>query len=118
MQNCHYLTGLPSQDPRIEEEVRKLLGKRKVDFLFLDGSHMYEDVKRDFEIYAPMVRQGGLIMFHDILYRYDEGDVPRFWKEIKRNYNYIEIAQNNDTTGVGIITKDEPYERTHHGNIT
>jgi predicted O-methyltransferase YrrM len=118
LQGCDYLYGLPSQDPKVVARVVDILDSRKIDFLFIDGSHLYKDIKLDFELYSPFVREGGIIMFHDILYRYSEGDVPTFWKEIKRHYNYIEIAQNNDTTGIGIIMKSSQYERTHHGNIT
>lgn len=118
LKNCNYLTGLPSQDPRVFEQISNILGGREIDLLFIDGDHNYEAVKRDFEIFEPLVRPGGMIVFHDILYRYDDGDVPKLWKEIKRNYNYIEIAQNHDTTGVGVITKGRLYERTYHGNIT
>lgn len=36
-----------------------------IDFLFIDGSHEYEDVRRDYEEWAPKVRAGGCIAFHD-----------------------------------------------------
>ena len=36
-----------------------------VDFIFIDGDHNYEAVKRDFELYYPKVREDGLIFFHD-----------------------------------------------------
>lgn len=114
---CHYLHGKSSQDPAVVEQVKQILNGRPVDFLFIDGSHKYANAKRDFELYSPMVRPGGLIMFHDVLYRYADGDVPTLWTEIKQHYNYVEIAQNNDTTGVGIIYKTAPYERTYHGNV-
>ena len=32
-----------------------------IDFLFLDGDHSYEGVRRDFENYAPLVRPGGIV---------------------------------------------------------
>src|SRR6266545_2982172 len=38
---------------------------RPIDFLFIDGSHEYEDVRRDHELWAPRVRAGGRIAFHD-----------------------------------------------------
>ena len=36
-----------------------------IDLLFIDGSHVYEDVRRDYEDWAPKVRAGGCIAFHD-----------------------------------------------------
>jgi predicted O-methyltransferase YrrM len=46
------------------EEVARLLGGG-FDFIFLDGDHFYEGVKKDVEGYYPLVRQGGLLMGHD-----------------------------------------------------
>lgn len=36
-----------------------------VDFIFFDGSHIYEDVKKDYELYYPKICKGGLMFFHD-----------------------------------------------------
>jgi hypothetical protein len=38
----------------------------KFDCLFIDGDHKYAGVKADFENYSPFVRDGGVIIFHDI----------------------------------------------------
>lgn len=35
------------------------------DFVFIDGSHVFEDVKRDYELYEKKIKSGGLIFFHD-----------------------------------------------------
>lgn len=37
-----------------------------IDLLFIDGSHVYEDVKRDFELFYPWVKPGGSVIFHDV----------------------------------------------------
>src|SRR3954447_14913203 len=55
-----------SHDPATLKQVRKLLGGRKLDFLFIDGDHTYDGVRRDHEAYGPLVAAGGLIGFHDI----------------------------------------------------
>ena len=36
------------------------------DFIFVDASHAYADVKKDIELWSPKVRKGGLISGHDI----------------------------------------------------
>ena len=36
------------------QEVKRILGSEKVDFIFIDGDHMYEGVKRDFEMHSPL----------------------------------------------------------------
>jgi len=39
--------------------------KERIEFLFIDGAHGYEFVKKDFELYFPKVLRGGIIVFHD-----------------------------------------------------
>lgn len=39
--------------------------KKQIDFLWIDGSHVYHDVKMDFEMWSPLVTRGGYILFHD-----------------------------------------------------
>lgn len=41
----------------------------EVDFVYVDGNHRYEYVKRDAELYYPKVKEGGLISFHDFDYQ-------------------------------------------------
>ncbi len=74
-----------SHDPATLERVKELLGDRPVDFLFIDGDHRYEGVSQDFELYSPLVADGGLIGFHDIVPgpEANVGGVPRFWGELK-----------------------------------
>jgi predicted O-methyltransferase YrrM len=36
-----------------------------ISFLFIDGSHEYKDVKKDFFEWFPKVKIGGIIAFHD-----------------------------------------------------
>lgn len=35
------------------------------DLLFIDGDHSYEGAKQDFDLYFPIVKEGGLVVFHD-----------------------------------------------------
>jgi len=64
--------------------VREALGGRLVDFAFLDGSHEYETVRMDFENYAPMVRNGGIIAIHDIWT--EAKQAGRFFEELEAKY--------------------------------
>jgi predicted O-methyltransferase YrrM len=36
-----------------------------IDFCFIDGSHEYEDVKKDIMAYLPKVKKGGILAGHD-----------------------------------------------------
>jgi len=87
--------------------VKKILGEHQLDFLFIDGDHTYESVKKDFKMYSPLVRTDGIIAFHDIVWGHpvNVGRVPIFWNEIKSNFNFIEIVQdwNQGGFGIGVI---------------
>ena len=79
-------------------------------FLFIDGDHTYEGVKKDFEMYAPLCRKGGIIAFHDIVPGPLEnvGGVPEFWNEIKGKYKHKELVRNSQQGqqggyGIGIL---------------
>ena len=94
------------------ERVRRLLGKNKLDFLLIDGDHSYEGVSADFNNYAPLVKTGGLIAFHDVLPDYKTklgidtgnwtGGVPKFWQEIKSTYRIEELLEDEDQDGYGL----------------
>jgi predicted O-methyltransferase YrrM len=38
---------------------------KPIDYIFIDGDHIYEAVKQDFNDWFPFVKQGGIIAFHD-----------------------------------------------------
>ena len=102
-----YLIRKDSHDPQTLKEVKKILGHEKVDLLFIDGDHSYEGVKKDFETYSPLVRKGGIIAFHDIVFGPLEnvGGVPEFWNQIKYRYEHLEIVNdwNQGGYGIGVI---------------
>ncbi|MCX6327723.1 MAG: class I SAM-dependent methyltransferase [Bacteroidia bacterium] len=45
------------------EDVKKLTNK--INFLFIDGDHNYEGVKKDWDLYCPLLQKGSIIAFHD-----------------------------------------------------
>jgi cephalosporin hydroxylase len=100
-----------SHDPATVEDVRRHLPGGKVDFLFIDGDHSYEGVRRDFELYSPLAAAGGLVAFHDILPSRpgghgDPGDVPAFWSDVKRDRKIeAEFIEDRDwgSCGIGVI---------------
>jgi predicted O-methyltransferase YrrM len=63
-------------------------GRDLIDLLFIDGDHSYDGVSQDFETYAPLVRSGGIVAFHDILPHPDVPgcDVDAFWREVSSRY--------------------------------
>jgi predicted O-methyltransferase YrrM len=93
-----------SHDPATVARVRQLLGGRPVDLLFIDGDHSYDGVRADHRAYAPLVRPGGVIAFHDIVPGPDAdvGGVPRFWRELKSTTRVEEIVADWNQGGYGI----------------
>lgn len=81
----------------------------KLDLLFIDGDHTYEGVKQDWKMYSPLVRKGGIIVFHDIMTHLaaPRCEVDKFWKQVRRGKTYLEYIDNNDPSwgGIGVITK-------------
>lgn len=102
-----YLVRGDSRDFSAIHEVKRVLGKRKIDFLFIDGDHTYESVKADFENFGPFVKPNGIVAFHDIVPGPPRrvGGVPRFWKEIRKNFRYQQIVKDwkQGGWGIGII---------------
>jgi predicted O-methyltransferase YrrM len=105
--------GLDSHSIRTLALAKEWLGGQMLDFLFIDGDHSLEGVRRDYEMYAPCVRAGGIIAFHDIVPDYKTrfgrptaacaGDVPAFWRELKsRPADCLEIIADPDQDGYGI----------------
>jgi len=76
-----------------------------LDLLFIDGAHAYDSVSRDYAMYGPLVREGGVIAFHDVVDGPPEavGDVPRFWREVRGELvDPVEIVESSDQRGFGI----------------
>lgn len=46
-------------------DVVKKMQNVKIDFLWIDGDHTYQGVKRDIEDWVPLVKENGIVCFHD-----------------------------------------------------
>lgn len=84
-----------SHSEETKAQVLRLLKGERLDYLFIDADHTYEGVWRDFQMYAPLVRSGGLVAFHDIVTHQRETrcEVERFWNEIKQQYRHLEFVE-------------------------
>ncbi len=98
------LLRMDSHETRTFDYIKKVLDNQKLDLLFIDGDHSYEGVKKDFEMYYPLVKHGGLVCFHDIVpgEKIHVGGAPDFWKEISNQYQTREIVDNWNQGGFGI----------------
>lgn len=63
-------------------QTRPSFSTASVDLLHIDGRHGYEDAVEDYEQWMDTVRDGGVILFHDIAERREGFGVWRLWEEI------------------------------------
>ena len=84
--------------------------KEKFDFIFIDGDHNYDSVKKDFIEWFPLLEKGGYVAFHDsgpvtsieADFKGWDGCI-RIVGEIKEKFyfeNQIEWVENVDTINV------------------
>lgn len=107
--------GIYTGDSQSEETrlaVQRYFRTAPLDFLLIDGDHAYDAVRRDYELYASLVRPGGLIALHDIVDGPETsvGGVPRFWREIRsdlRDVNEIVEAADQGGYGIGVGIRPE-----------
>jgi len=101
-QELHFLRR-DSHDPETLVALQQILAGRRIDLLFIDGDHAYYGVRRDFEMYAPLVADDGLIVLHDVLPHPEvpEAKVDVLWREIKDAYEHLEFVDRDDDRGWG-----------------
>jgi cephalosporin hydroxylase len=110
-QRIHLING-SSYAQRTFQRLHSALAGQPIDLLFIDGDHRYEGVKQDFLLYRQLMRDGGLIMFHDIIpdhgSRYGRpsmncaGDVPVLWNQLKPHYRHREFFRDPEQDGLGL----------------
>ncbi len=103
-----YLELADSHASETLELVKNRFEKKRLDFAFIDGDHTYEGVKEDFYTYGPLVRPGGIIAFHDILFRDSQPNirVDRLWSELKVKYSceeFIGPEGSGKKIGIGVL---------------
>lgn len=72
-----------SRDRATRQRLVDQLGGRDVDVLFIDGDHSRDGIRSDWRMYAPLVRAGGLILFHDVANLLGEPQAVDAWEEMK-----------------------------------
>lgn len=84
-------------DSHSKETVANVYDRRSsFDMVFIDGDHSLESVTADFMLYAPFCRDGGVIVFHDIVW--DKPTVGAFFDSLPgRKISFATVY------GIGII---------------
>ena len=62
---------------------------KEIDFLFIDGAHEYEAVRRDFSNYFKSVKKNGIIAFHDT--KNEKYGVHKFTRELKNGHLGLQV---------------------------
>jgi predicted O-methyltransferase YrrM len=78
---------------------------KKIDILHIDGSHHYEDVKKDFETWSKFLSDDGVILLHDTSVETHDGKVYG----VKKFFEEIDLPKFNidHSFGLGVICKNE-----------
>jgi predicted O-methyltransferase YrrM len=102
-QSLRLLRGNSHSDTMLERAAAAL-GGEPVDLLFIDADHSYTGAKSDFLRYRGLVREGGLVVFHDIVEsRFDKDvTVAPLWNELAARFEACEIVEAPDQGGFGI----------------
>jgi len=90
-----------SHDPSIRRQVEDSVGH--ADLLHIDGDHSEAAVRADWADYSPLVRPGGLVVFHDIS---DGGPIGALWAELSHrfwNVKFVESNGNDGWGGIGVL---------------
>lgn len=100
-------------DTHGEETTSKLKAKlngRAINLLFIDAGHLYEEVKKDYQMYEPLTRN--IVAFHDVLHNdstHKEVQVRLLWEEIMRvenRYTKVLFSLKPSYMGLGVIVKE------------
>lgn len=88
------------------EQAAEEIGDGSIDLLHIDGSHLYEDVRRDYEMWKSKVRGNGTIFLHDVTARLHGAPLGtvRFWEELRQTEPYTLTIPFS--CGLGIVCRD------------
>ena len=110
--DAFFLFNSSSTNRNTLETIRRKFDGRRFDLVFIDGNHHYDAVRDDFLTYKEMVREDGLIAFHDIVPDRSEkldptwercsDSVPELWEKLKAVYPSKEFVESWSQTGCGI----------------
>jgi len=97
-------------------KLEERLNGRSINVLFIDASHRYENVRKDFEMYSPLCSD--IIALHDIERgRYQHRrtrEVWKFWDELKLRA-HIETEKNQEFLFLSIHRYRESSDRSQMG---
>lgn len=76
---------------------------QKFDLIFIDTSHKYEHTKKEIELFEPLLRPGGVMVFHDTVAFY--GGVQRPINQFRNGKKGWAYKNSKNCNGLGILRK-------------
>lgn len=76
---------------------------RKADIIFVDTSHQYAHTKQEIELYEPVLRPGGIMIFHDTVSFYEGVQKPI--NEFLKTHRSWPYENKTNCNGLGILRK-------------
>ena len=95
-----------SQADEVFASVLKCLGGHQLDLLHIDGGHEEEVALADWELYAPLVRSGGIVAIHDIKgVGHKEQKVDKLWAKLEADSTlHTQVLSHRDKLmGIGVV---------------
>ena len=86
LKNCQHLDFMLY--PCGSDLAKDYIQDESINLLFVDGSHVYEQVKKDFINYYPKLRKGGILLGHD----YPQEGVKKAALEV---FGVVEVPENS-----------------------
>lgn len=102
-ENHHMIIGNSCEKGTIEK-LRKVC--TQFDFILIDGDHSEVGVLSDLKNYEPMLRKGGLLVFHDVCHEAPAGIKSIYYEKIKpKLQGSFEYYVRSDNNGYGLWYK-------------
>jgi len=97
-----------STSPIVIQHVHEIYLADKVDMLYIDGWHDQKVSTLDYANYKDLVKEDGLIVFHDIvnspLHRQQQCEVWKTWAKAKKGKRWLELVGEDDRWGgLGVL---------------
>lgn len=114
-----YVVPLRGYSHQILSQWEELTGGKAIDFIFIDGSHQFLDVLKDYELSLPLVKEGGWIAFHDVVPTWPGSE--RVWHNIAKhgllNHEYSSTLACGQKSSTAFSSTSSPELPIHFFTI-